>query len=64
LIYAAEPATSPLRMKCYECSAEPGTRCAGKADTFHDVRRDDFYSLIEIERKMNDWKKSYGKGRA
>ncbi len=66
LIYAPEPAHSPLRMQCKRCNAAPGQKCRKAAggymtDIFHDARNSDFKQLREAEAKMQQWNTKYGK---
>jgi hypothetical protein len=66
LIYAAEPAGSPLRMQCKHCSATPGQKCKKVAggymtDIFHDARNADFKLLRVAEEKMAQMNRDYGK---
>ncbi len=65
LVYAAEPAGSPLRMQCTNCHATPSVKCRsyrGKdMDTYHREREDDFKVLRETEAKLASWNQQYGK---
>jgi hypothetical protein len=66
LIYAAEPAGSPLRMQCKKCGSEPGKKCTKAAggymtNTFHDARNSDFKLLRKAEAKMEQMNRDYGK---